>query len=115
MGLARGWHLAAQQNHCAARLIEREGCGHHHAARDPLDRIGNPGNGAPDLRLNLGAHFGSDGGSEVVFVLEVVEEASLGHPGAGDEIVDRDRIDRARCQQVEPGRYKGRAGALYAG
>ena len=115
MGLAGGGHLAAQQQRGAARLGEREGGGNPHPAGNPRDRIDDAGIGARDVCLDFHPHLGSDRGGEMVLVGEVVEEAALGHPRAGDHLVDRDGVDRAVDQQFQTCGDQGGAGALRAG
>lgn len=115
MGLAGGGHLTAQQHGGAARLFQREGGGHPHTPGNARDRIAHPGIGAGDLRLDLQPHLGSDGPGKGIFVGEVIEEATLGHRGAGDDLVDRDGINRTVDQQFEPGGDQRGTGALHPG
>ncbi len=105
-------HLASQQHHHPTRLFDRKPRRDSHTSRDAFNRVGHPPIGAGDLCLNLHPYFCRDRASKVILVSEVIEKASFGYPSPGHKIVDRNRVDRAVDQQVEPGSNQRRARSL---
>jgi hypothetical protein len=84
------------------REIDRDA----HPASQPGDRIGHAGIGGAHLFFQRGPHLRADGVGKARLVGEMVEEAALRHPGPRHDFVDRNGIDRAFCQQFEPGASK---------
>jgi hypothetical protein len=99
----------------ALGLGQGEGGGGDHASGQPFQRIGDVAIGAPHQCFHVNADRARDRSGEIVLVLEMVEERSLGDAGCGDHFVDGDRVHRAFGQQFQPGGEQGGAGARGAG
>lgn len=68
MGLAGGGHLAAEQHHHPARLIDGQPRSHRHSSSDPFERVGHPVVGTRNFCFDFHPDLCGDSPGKVVFV-----------------------------------------------
>ena len=100
----------AQHDDRAAAFGQREFNRNPHPASQPHDRIAYPGIGKAHPLLQLTPDLRADFAREALLVGEMVEEAALRDPGPRDDIVNRNRIDRAFSEQFKANRQHRRTG-----